>query len=350
MTTPFPADRPGVPRRRWGAAVVALLLGAVAAACSTTTDGAAGPEAEGSGGAPAGSGAPGVDEGSGVAPVPELPVTVASADDRSVTVADVSRIVPLRGNISEVVFALGLGGNVVGRDISTTFPEAEDLPLVTRAHDVTAESVLSLRPTVVLADTDSGPPEALQHIRNVGVPVVVFDPPTDVDGIGERIEAIAAALGVPTAGRDLADRTRAEVEAVLERHVGEGDRPRVAFLYMRGQAAVYLLGGPGSGADSMIEAAGGRDAGTEMGLDRAFTPLTSEALVAAAPDVILMTTTGLDSVGGIDGLVEIPGIGQTPAGRDRRVATIEDGLLYSFGTRTPQALEDLAEQLHAVAR
>jgi len=121
----------------------------------------------------------------------------------------------------------------------------------------------------------------------------------------------------------------------------------VAFLYLRGQAGVYLLGGRGSGADSMIAAAGATDAGTAIGLDRPFTPITSEALVDAAPDVILMTTTGLESVGGIDGLLQIPGIAETPAGRDRRIVTEEDGLLYSFGPRTPQALTDLIAELYA---
>ena len=96
----------------------------------------------------------------------------------------------------------------------------------------------------------------------------------------------------------------------------------------------------------MIEAAGGVDAGVEMGLDRAFTPITSEALVEAAPDVILMTTTGFESVGGMDGLVAIPGVAQTPAGENRRVVTIEDGLLYSFGTRTPEALRELVTGLY----
>ena len=119
---------------------------------------------------------------------------------------------------------------------------------------------------------------------------------------------------------------------------------------MRGQAGVYLIAGPGSGADEMIEAAGGEDAGTAIGLDRPFTPITSEALTEAAPDVILMTTTGLDSVGGIDGLVEIPGIAQTPAGRDRRVVTVEDGLLYSFGGRTARALELMIDQIHPDAQ
>jgi heme transport system substrate-binding protein len=124
-------------------------------------------------------------------------------------------------------------------------------------------------------------------------------------------------------------------------------KPRVAFLYMRGQAGVYLIGGRGSGADSMIQAAGGVDAGTAMGLDKAFTPITSEALAEAAPNVILMTTTGLDSVGGIDGLVKIPGIAQTPAGKQRRVITEEDGLLFSFGSRTPIALRRLVNKLHS---
>jgi iron complex transport system substrate-binding protein len=277
---------------------------------------------------------------------PVLPVTVASDDGREVTVHDVSRIVPLVGSISEVIFALGLGGNVVGRDISATFAEAAHLPLVTRAHDVSAESVLSLRPTLVLADPDTGPPEALEHLRNVGVPVLVIEKADRVDEIGPRLLAIATALGVPAAGERLVAATQDELDAVRAAVASGGDRPpRIAFLYLRGQAGVYLLGGPGAGTDSVIDAIGGEDAGTAIGLERPFTPLTSEALVKAAPDVLLLTTTGLESVGGIEGLLQITGVAQTPAGRDRRVITLEDGLLFSFGSRTPEALRSLAAQL-----
>jgi iron complex transport system substrate-binding protein len=277
---------------------------------------------------------------------PDLPVTVASADGREVTVEDVSRIVPLTGSLAEIVFSLGLGDRVVARDVSATFPQARHLPLVTRAHDVSAESLLSRRPTVVLAQTDTGPPEALEQVRRAGVPVVVFELPASVDGVGARIRAVAAALGVPDAGEAVAARVRGEIARAQEAIPAGAAAPRVAFLYMRGQAGVYLIGGPGSGADSMIAAAGGVDAGTASGLDDPFTPITTEALVAAAPDVILMTTTGLESVGGIDGLVAIPGIAQTPAGRDRRVVTLEDGLLYSFGARTPEAIAALIDGLY----
>lgn len=276
-----------------------------------------------------------------------LPATVPSADGTEVTITDSSRIVPLWGNLAEVVFSLGLGDRVVARDASATFAEAAHLPLVTRGHDVSAESVLSLRPTIVLAQTDTGPPEAIDQIRGAGVPVLVLDTPRSVDDAIARVELLATALGVPAAGAALAQRTADEI-AAARATVPTGDAaPRVAFLYMRGSAGVYLLGGPGSGADSMIAAAGGIDAGTAIGLEQAFTPLTSEALVAAAPDVILMTTSGLASVGGIDSLAEIPGIAQTPAGRDRRVVTIEDGLLYSFGARTALAIQHIVDQLHA---
>jgi iron complex transport system substrate-binding protein len=344
-------------RRGSGATVFALAL-LVAAACGTGAADdlpGASPSADGSGSIDASetSDAPAVDASSTSnvptvpdEPEPVLPVTVTSADGRTVTVDDVSRIVPLQGSLAEIVFALGLGDRVVGRDITATFPEAADLPVVTRAHDVSAESVLSLRPTLVLVDGDTGPPEAIDHIRNAGVPVVELAHATRVEEIGPRIEAMAEVLGVPEAGQALAARTDADIAAARAQAPEAGDL-RVAFLYLRGTAGVYLIGGPGSGADSMIAAAGAVDAGTAMGLDRAFTPITSEALAMAAPDAILMTTTGLESVGGIDGLVEIAGIAQTPAGRDRRVVTVEDGLLYSFGTRTPEAIESIVAQLHA---
>nr|WP_261989333.1 ABC transporter substrate-binding protein [Streptomyces sp. uw30] len=281
----------------------------------------------------------------GEPPTPRLPVTVDSSDGRKVTVEDASRILPLNGGVAEIVFTLGLGDRVVGRDITATFAEAKKLPQVTKAHDVSAESVLSLRPTVVLADTDTGPQEAIDQIRDAGVPVVVLDPATELADVTARTARIAEALGVPAAGKALNRRMSDEL-AAARAAVPDGSKPKVAFLYMRGSAAVYLIGGKGSGADSLIEAAGAVDAGKDAGLDKPFTPITSEALVRAQPDVILMMTKGLDSVGGIDGLVQIPGVGQTPAGMNRRVVDMEDGVLLGYGPRTPLVIDILVDRIH----
>ncbi|APU17939.1 MULTISPECIES: heme/hemin ABC transporter substrate-binding protein [Actinoalloteichus] len=279
-------------------------------------------------------------------PSPELPVTVTSSDGAEVTVTDVSRIVAvnLNGSLAEIVFSLGLGDNVVGRDVSTTFAQAEQLPVVTQAHDLSAEGVLDLDPSLVLIDTSIGPPEVITQLRESGVPVVSFEESWSIEEIAPRIEAVAGALGVAEAGDRLVERTEAELTEALDRVRSDGPSPRIAFLYMRGTAGVYLMAGEGSGADSMIEAIGGVDAGSDIGIER-FRPITSEALINAAPDVILMMSGGLESVGGIDGLVDVPGVAQTPAGRDRCVVDVEDGTLLSFGPRTGQIVLDLAARI-----
>ncbi|AZM52932.1 ABC transporter substrate-binding protein [Streptomyces sp. WAC 01529] len=281
-------------------------------------------------------------------PEARLPATVTSADGHKVTVKDTSRIVPLTGSLNEIVFTLGLGEHVVARDITATFEQAEKLPVVTRAHDVSAESVLSLRPTVVLADTTTGPAEAIDQIRDAGVPLVVFDPAKGLADVSPRIEAVAKALGAEKAGAELTERTEKRIAAV-RKTIPAGARakkPRVAFLYLRGSASVYLLGGRDSGASSLLEAAGAVDAGKESGLTKDFTAITSEALAKAAPDAILVMTKGLESVDGVDGLLKVPGVAETPAGLDRRVVSVDDGVLLNYGPRTDQVLKSLVEQLY----
>ncbi len=282
-------------------------------------------------------------------PAPKLPVTVDSADGTKVTIGSTYRIVPLTGSLSEIVFTLGFGKQVVARDITATFEQAEKLPVVTRAHDVSAESVLSLKPTIVLADTTTGPSEAIDQIRDAGIPLLVVEPAKGLDDVGRRIDTVAEALGVPSAGTELKERTEkriADVQKSIPDHA-DGKKPRVAFLYLRGSASVYLLGGAESGASSLLEAAGAVDAGKESGLSKDFTAITSEALAKAAPDAILLMTKGFESVGGMDGLVKIPGIAETPAGMDRQVVTVDDGVLLNYGPRTDRVLTEIVEQLYA---
>ncbi|MFJ3707396.1 MULTISPECIES: hemin ABC transporter substrate-binding protein [unclassified Streptomyces] len=339
-----------------GALLSALALALAATGCGT--DPASGGRTAGSGAAGPATGAPADRvEPLAATPRPRLPVSVGSADGKRVTVTSADRVVPLTGGLSEIVFTLGLGKHVVARDITTTFEQAAKLPVVTRAHDVSAESVLSLKPTLVLADTTTGPAEAIGQLRDAGIPLVVIDPAKGLDDVDRRIDAVASALGVPDAGTALKQRTDDRLAAVRKsapapedgRKDGrkDGQRPRVAFLYLRGTASVYLLGGRDSGASSLLEAAGAIDAGKASGLTKDFTAITSEALAKAAPDVILVMTKGLESVGGTDGLVKIPGVAETPAGMDRRVVSIDDGVLLNYGPRTDQVLASLVRQLYA---
>ncbi|HKP08781.1 MAG TPA: ABC transporter substrate-binding protein [Microbacterium sp.] len=289
--------------------------------------------------------------------VPDLPVTVTDAEGRAVEITDVSRILPvdISGTIAATVFGLGLGDAVVGRDSSTSFDGTEDLPVVTKSgHTLNAEAILELAPTVMLTDTSIGPKEVRQQLRDAGIAVVVVSSERRADTVTDLVSEIASALGVSDRGDALAARLDADV-AAASAEVSEiapaaaSDRPRMLFLYVRGSANVYYIFGRDSGADSLIEAVGGVDVASEIGWE-GMKPMTAEALVAAQPDVVVMMTDGLASVGGVDGLLErIPALQQTPAGEHRRVVDMADAEILSFGPRTAEVIRALARAVYAPA-
>ncbi|MFZ9333682.1 MAG: heme/hemin ABC transporter substrate-binding protein [Ilumatobacteraceae bacterium] len=271
-----------------------------------------------------------------------LPSTVTSADDVEVTVTDSSRIIVLNEAIAEIVISLGFADKIIGRDATTTLAALESIPKVSSGHDISAESVLELKPTLVIGDTRSGPPEAIQQLRGAGVPIVLAPEVWKLSDIAPRIKLIADALGADTFGTKLLDTTQNDINQALNTLDSSTASPRVAFIYVRGTASVFLLGGKESGADEMIRSAGGIDVGTDLKL-ASFTPLTSEAIVNANPEIMVVTTRGLASVGGIDGLLDLPGIAQTPAAKTRSVVSIDDDLLFSFGPRTGELIIRLAQ-------
>ena len=124
---------------------------------------------------------------------------------------------------------------------------------------------------------------------------------------------------------------------------------RIAFLYLRGGSAIYLIGGKGSGADSLISAVGAVDVGAAQ-LKNPFNALTSEEMIALNPQVILVMTKGLASTGGVSGLIALPGVAQTEAGKKKRIISVDDSLLLSFGPRTPDLLLQLQAAVEKVVK
>ncbi len=272
-------------------------------------------------------------------------MTVLDVDGNQITVEDVSRLVILNGTITEVVFALGLGDHVVGVDVTSTYPpEAMELPDVGVQIALSAEGIIALQPTLVLGTTFAGPPGVIDQVRGTGIPVLIIPDYNSLQDIEEKITRIAAALGVPRRAERLAAESLASIAGAIATAEGAEDMPRVAFIYLRG-AQTQLIGGVDAGATSLIEAAGGIDVGVEAGVE-GFTAITPEALVTANPDVILVFTTGLESVGGIDGLLRIPGMAQTEAGRNRAVVDFDGQYLLGYGPRTGALLAELIDAIY----
>lgn len=277
-------------------------------------------------------------------PIPTLPVTVTSVTGESVSVTSVDRVVALAPGSAEIVWALGLGESVFGKDLVSVFPGSDKLPTVNPGHEVSLETVLSIEPTLVLADDSEENSDAVQKLSALGIPVVKIPDATTVAQISPRITAIANALGVPAAGEKLVSLTEEKLQQVASLSVAEKS---IAFLYLRGNAGVYLIGGKGSGADSIISALGAQDSGTELGIE-GFAPLTAESLAKANPDVLLVMNEGLESVGGLEKLLALPGVSSTAAAQNSAVIQADDRVLLAFGPQTPNVISCLALQLSSL--
>ncbi len=149
----------------------------------------------------------------------------------------------LAAGVGETLAALGIADRVVARDETSDVPAIDAAPVVTKAHATSAELVLAQQPDLVLIDAATSPPEAIDQIRATGVRVVEVPEAWSVADIGPRTRAVAEAVGLPATAADavVAEATSSAATPPT------GSAPRVAFLYLRGTSAVYLIGGQGLG-------------------------------------------------------------------------------------------------------
>ena len=253
-------------------------------------------------------------------------------------------VVSVGGAVTEIVYALGQQDRLLAVDTTSAYPPATgDLPNVGYMRQLSAEPVLALGPELVLATEDAGPPAALDQLRDAGVPVVSVPDSYTPEGVLEKIDTVAAALGVEAAGRVLREKVAAELQAVKQAFAAVTQRPRVLFLLTVSKSRTPVAAGRDTSAAGIIALAGGVNA---IDAFESYKPLSPEAAVAAAPDVLLISPRSLDLLGGMAGLLSIPEIALTPAGREGRVVVMDSLLLLGFGPRTAQAAATLGRQLH----
>jgi iron complex transport system substrate-binding protein len=248
----------------------------------------------------------------------------------------VNRVIALANGSAEIISALSLKKLLVGRDIASSDADLSKVPLVTSGHQVIAEKIISLNPDLVIIDKSTGPQVAIAALRSAGIKVVQTPEAWTLADIEPKVTAIANALGVADDGAKL---SKVMAAAALPA-ANLKSETRVAFLYLRGGSAIYLIGGKGSGADSLLSAAGAVDVGAQK-LKNPFNAMTSEAMISLNPQVLLVMTKGLESTGGVAGLIALPGIAQTDAGKNKRIISVDDSLLLSFGPRTADLLQQL---------
>lgn len=253
------------------------------------------------------------------------------------------RVVSLGGSVTEIVVALGAGDRLIGRDSTSTWPpEVTGLPDVGYLRALSAEGVLALGPDLVLAEADAGPVEAVEALQAAGVPFVSMPGGSDPAGVVAKIEAVAAALDLAPAGQALAAEVAAGLAAAEARAAAVAAPKRVLFV-LSVQGGRIMAAGEDSSADHIIALAGGVNALSGVA---GYAQVTDEAVIAAAPEVILMMEAeGPRAISDAE-LMALPALAETPALQGGQVLRMDGLLLLGFGPRTPEAARLLYDALY----
>lgn len=257
--------------------------------------------------------------------------------------ADSSRLVSIGGSLTEIIYALGEEGKLIARDQTATYPEAAAaLPDVGYMRQLAPEGVLSVSPSALLVIEGSGPPEALEVLSHAGVEYQTVPESFSHDGILTKVRAVGQALGVPSKAEALASELDTALKAVEQRTADITTRKRVLFV-LSAEGDKIQASGTGTAADGIIALAGAVNAIDEYS---GYKALTEEAIIEAAPDVILMMDRGGDHSASNADLIGNPAIALTEAGRNHAIIRLDGAYLLGFGPRTAEAVSDLVDALY----
>lgn len=257
--------------------------------------------------------------------------------------ASAQKIVSLNGAVTEIIAALGSEKDLVGVDVTSTFPEnvktsAKDLGHV---RTISIESIMALQPTMILATDKDMSPELLEKIKKSGVAAHVFTQDFTTEGSKKLVEDVAKVLN-----NKEYKKVQDKIDTDLKNVKPIAKAPKVLFIYARG-AGNLMVSGTKTPVEKVITLAGGKNAITEF---EDFKQLTPEALIKGNPDVILMFDSGLQSMGGVDGVLKIQGVEKTNAGKNKKIIAMDGALLSGFGPRLGEAATKLNSLLIANAK
>jgi iron complex transport system substrate-binding protein len=263
-----------------------------------------------------------------------------------------ARYVVISPIYNEIIWALGAQDKVVGVDLSTTYPpDVKKVQTVGYHRALSAEGILSLHPTAVINDNNIGPPQVVDQIKQLNIPLKTFSAKNDgFDGTKALIREMGAYFHKEARAEELCKTLDEQRAASLEKVKQYSDHPRVAVIHFGRAANVYMVVGKGGGGDGgavsqMIELAGGQMAveNTGRGMQRLESP---EILAQANPDVILLTDFGYDRLGSADQIKALPGVATSNAAKTGHIYRIEENVLNYFGPRSGANIEKVAAVIH----
>ena len=258
--------------------------------------------------------------------------------------SDLSRITAAGGSISEILYLLNMDKHIVAVDVTSNYPpEAKSLPSIGYVRNLSAEGILSLSPTVIIGENDMGPKEVIAQIKGTGVEVLVVGEEPSASGIIEKINCVADIVGKRALSEQIiADQLIPKIQRLEDIAANRGtERPKILFI-LGMQSGSPIVAGRGVSADGFINMLGGINT---MGSFEGWKPANSEAIIQAAPDVILISNRGLSGFGDLSDLKQHPALQFTPAVKNNRVYAMDGMQMLGFGPRTLSTAVVLADKI-----
>ncbi|MCC8378313.1 hemin ABC transporter substrate-binding protein [Xenorhabdus sp. PB30.3] len=251
------------------------------------------------------------------------------------------RIVTIGGDVSEIVFALGEGQYVVARDSTSKNPqEILSIPDVGYMRMLSSEGVLSMRPSLVIASELAQPSLALKQIEDSGVKVIKVTSKASLEAVPEKIKTVAKAVKQEKRGEELITQYQQQLATITTSEI-----PTKVMFVMSHGGIMPMAAGQKTAADQIIHAIGAQNA---MQGFNGYRPLSQEGVIASQPDLLLISTDGLKTLGGMDKLWQLPGMSFTPAGKKKQVVVVDEMGLLGFGIETPAVMKKVREAAEKV--
>ena len=256
------------------------------------------------------------------------------------------RVVSVSKQINEFIYDIGAQRNLVGRDLTSIYPaQITQLPSVGYHRALSAEGIISLRPTLFLTDGNVGPDAVLDQLRKVGIPVTVMTPGTTLDSAHTLITRLGILFHRERAADSVNAAWKAGMDSILAdtKQWRDKPRPRVLIMHMGQIVNNYLGVGAGGPADAILRWSGAINA---IDSTRPMTRLDPELIAKLAPDIIIATDVGFDRLGNAAKFAAMPGVNLTPAGMNQRIYRINETEILYFGPRTPNTVREVERIVH----
>ena len=251
-----------------------------------------------------------------------------------------NRIASAGGDITEIIYALGAGDKIIGVDVTSGFPDdVHTKEQIGYVRGLSAEGILAIVPDLLIGPDDMGPPNVIDNLKTAGLKVAISPVGTGADRVPVKIKFIGETLGLADEADQLIKKYTEQMHTLMQKKENLTLSHKVLFILSVRDGAP-IVGGRNTSANDIIELAGGTNVITSFD---GWKPMNAEAIIAVAPDLILMTGAHSDRLGGVETVLARPDIAQTPAGKAKNIVTMDAMLMLGFGPRTPIAVGQLMD-------